>query len=235
LTSLTRPHKSQFNFKYKGVSCYFLLEHCKYDEKNSRVGIEPELCFEYDESFKTTIKNNPNTITEILEWVENSDEYKEICDYAYACDWDGDPYNNNETFESIPDDFLRKLQTNKYISDENKSDIEYVLHCRLNKIKEPKKKKVLDGKKKQGYIYLVKSCGLYKIGRNVEKGNRFKVFETTMPVEVESIHSFYSEDYIKSETLLHKKFSLLRQKGEWFNLSSEDVEYICSIGDHELP
>jgi len=90
----------------------------------------------------------------------------------------------------------------------------------------------LDESKKFGYIYLLfcPSNGLYKIGRSKNKvEDRYGNIAKQSPVEISLVHSYASKDYLKSEKQLHDMYSHKRQLGEWFSLSEEDVNFICSL------
>lgn len=85
-----------------------------------------------------------------------------------------------------------------------------------------------------GFVYLVYSSGVYKIGKTKQLDSRTKYFSTIMPVEVNLIHSFHSNDYNKAEKKLHNKYAEYRKTGEWFELSEEQVKEICLIKDDEI-
>lgn len=103
----------------------------------------------------------------------------------------------------------------------------------LNKIleKELKKKEKI----KPGFIYLIGAeNGLCKIGKAQDINVRMKTFGQIIPMNWELLYSFRSNDYTKAENYLHKKYKDKRKIGEWFALSSEDVDYIMSIEDFSL-
>lgn len=200
--------------------------------------------FEYDENWFYALKNNPDLISNIFDWINEGspDGYGLVEDYFHFCrlgeagakyDEESLAYNSppdkqeNIDYRNVWEGYLK----NPYIKQEQKIIIQNFL---INPKWFPKEPKPIKPPV-PGHIYLIECQGLYKIGKEKNKTSRTNHFKTIMPVEIKNIHSFYSKDYHKAETLLHKKFSHLRQKGEWFNLSPEDVEYICSISDHRLP
>jgi hypothetical protein len=83
-------------------------------------------------------------------------------------------------------------------------------------------------------IYVDKNChtyimknrrnGLYKIGKSVNP----KVRERTLQSEDPDIIMVKKWDY-EIEKYLHKEYSDYRVRGEWFNLSKVQVEYICTV------
>ena len=86
-----------------------------------------------------------------------------------------------------------------------------------------------------GHVYFIGAeNGLYKIGKAKNIKSRIKGFGQMFPIEWRLEHSFQTNDYTKAEKYLHEKFSEKRVRGEWFQLSTEDVTYITSIEDFSL-
>lgn len=81
-----------------------------------------------------------------------------------------------------------------------------------------------------GIVYVLKADnGLYKIGRAKKFENRLLQLQTQMPYDLEVIVLIESDDYIGLEKGLHKRFVSKREKGEWFELSEEDIEYLKGL------
>lgn len=81
-----------------------------------------------------------------------------------------------------------------------------------------------------GYVYLIQSeMGQYKIGKSRQLDKRIKLFSVKLPFKTEMIHYFYTKTMTQDETFLHDRFSEKRTNGEWFDLTTEDVEYIKSF------
>lgn len=81
-----------------------------------------------------------------------------------------------------------------------------------------------------GDVYLAKSeNGFYKIGISKDPRGRIKHFSTIMPLEVEIIHTFASDNCREAEAALHRMHDCCRARGEWFSLSEQDVYFITSI------
>lgn len=78
------------------------------------------------------------------------------------------------------------------------------------------------------YIYLIKAekedVVHYKIGiaKNINK--RIKELQTGNPMKLVLINQFESEFPTLVEKTLHRKFNLLHENGEWFNLEQKDVD-----------
>ena len=84
-----------------------------------------------------------------------------------------------------------------------------------------------------GEVYLAKAdTGHYKIGVSKTPGKRIKHFRTIMPVDVEIVHRFASDNCREAERLLHEQFASLRHRGEWFNLQEHDVQHIVGISTY---
>jgi hypothetical protein len=94
----------------------------------------------------------------------------------------------------------------------------------------PKPREEENKRLRPGSIYLISSPqGLYKIGRAIELKARMRAFESQFPFSVTLIHSFPVEDCPTAERNLHEKYSHRRANGEWFSLSSKEVEEIKLI------
>ena len=94
-----------------------------------------------------------------------------------------------------------------------------------------------------GYVYLLLQYDsdnheTYKIGitkRDINK--RISELQTGNPNKITLIKSYESDNYLKIESWLHKKFKPKNEKGEWFNLSDDDVfsfENECIMADDNI-
>ena len=82
-------------------------------------------------------------------------------------------------------------------------------------------------KTKRGYIYLIRSKNLYKIGRALQLKERIKIYKTENPFGVKVVFQKEVDDYVGKEVKLLEKFQEKRAKGkEWFKLNQEDVNWI---------
>lgn len=116
-------------------------------------------------------------------------------------------------------EYLEKLGQDKI--DKINKEIEENFIKEQNEIVIPKVKE-----KKSGYIYLIKSKNLYKIGRAKYPKSRFKTYKTENPFRTEVIFQKEVDDYIGVEAELLKKFQDKKYRGEWFKLNQEDVDLI---------
>jgi hypothetical protein len=97
-------------------------------------------------------------------------------------------------------------------------------HTRL----ESKKKAMAQIKnpKLKGFIYVVKSKNLYKIGRAKHPKSRIKTYRTENPFGITVIFQKEVDDYVGIEEKLLDTFKEKRIKGEWFNLTPENIQWI---------
>jgi hypothetical protein len=79
-----------------------------------------------------------------------------------------------------------------------------------------------------GYVYLLKSQGLFKIGftRNIKQ--RHTTLQIGSTTRIDIIHSIPCEQPSVLEKFWHDRFADQRVKGEWFHLSDEDVTEFCA-------
>lgn len=78
-----------------------------------------------------------------------------------------------------------------------------------------------------GFVYLVESAGLVKIGIASDVSRRLRQLNSQSAVPVRLLGAFRSEDARKSELDLHARYRAQRSHGEWFRLAASDIEEIC--------
>ena len=77
----------------------------------------------------------------------------------------------------------------------------------------------------EGYVYLMQFGSEYKIGTSNNVERRFRELRTQMPYEGRIIHTIATGDPEGIEAYWHQYYSGKRLKGEWFQLSSNDIRY----------
>lgn len=83
-----------------------------------------------------------------------------------------------------------------------------------------------------GYVYLLFSeNGFCKIGKSKSPADRLKTLSVKLPFDIEPLSFFVCDDYNLAERMLHEHFSHKRVRGEWFNLSDEDICKIIKISE----
>lgn len=88
-----------------------------------------------------------------------------------------------------------------------------------------------------GIVYTIQGINTtwYKIGKTNNFNNRFNRFEVKIPIDMKPIHLIYTNNMTRLENELHQRFKKKRMRGEWFDLSQEDIEYIKSINELDFP
>jgi hypothetical protein len=84
---------------------------------------------------------------------------------------------------------------------------------------------------KNGFIYVVKSGGFYKIGRTKNR-KRIKTYITENPNEIEVCLFIESKDCEKTEKILLEKYRPFHYRGEWFAISEghlKDIEKFLTL------
>lgn len=80
------------------------------------------------------------------------------------------------------------------------------------------------------HVYLIRAeNGFVKIGRAANVQRRFNAINTASPLHLELIASVGDLFTNHLEAHLHEKYAAKRVKGEWFNLSGQDVEDIIRL------
>lgn len=80
--------------------------------------------------------------------------------------------------------------------------------------------------RKTGVIYFLQADnGLVKIGITTNITRRIATLNTMLPYMMKPLLLIDCDDCCKIEAALHSHFSEKRVRGEWFRLSSEDVEW----------
>lgn len=89
------------------------------------------------------------------------------------------------------------------------------------------------------YVYLIQQgdSDLYKIGVSKNINKRKSSLQTANPLNLKIIDSHLTENSFKVESIMHKKWNLYKQKGEWFQLTQENIKefrLLCEQIDNYL-
>ena len=208
--------KHYLEFEYNNIN--FRVKHYHDFNDHANTKNTKEILFLNNENNIKAIKENPNSISEIYNWIEKSeDSYRiqECTRIMEACDFYLNPEKYLEDFDYL---------NNPYLTEEYIIKINNIING-INEIK------TIIPKLNPGYIYVIEALNYYKIGRSKEFNYRTKFLNTIMPIDTTLIHSFHSLDYTKAEKFLHNKYQHLHYKGEWFSLTGKEVEEIKAIQD----
>lgn len=172
---------------------------------------------------KRVIENNYDDLVLFDKW-NVSFEIRHISEYPHDSDI------------SFTDDELRRIISSELFSKSQKNFARTLLDPFLRY--ELRSRQRDDRKKEKqipGYVYLLwAENGFHKIGmtRNIES-RAIQLFDN-IPLKTEIIHYFQSHSCYKAEKKLQNYYSDKNVKGEWFNLTEEDVNDIKRIKDYEL-
>lgn len=81
-----------------------------------------------------------------------------------------------------------------------------------------------------GYVYVIRSPYGFKIGKTVNIRSRTRLFEVKLPFPISVEHYAWFDDYTYAEHNFHQMFREKRLEGEWFNLTTQDIELIKGFG-----
>ena len=81
----------------------------------------------------------------------------------------------------------------------------------------------------QGFVYLMFDGELWKIGKALNIASRKKQLERQVGKPLELLHSIKSDDYSRAEAEMHFRYKHCRIRGEWFNLSPQELKAIHEI------
>lgn len=85
---------------------------------------------------------------------------------------------------------------------------------------------------KPGYIYLVRAItphNHYKIGLSVDPSSRIESMGVKLPFPIERLHTFPTNNTTLAEKQLHNQYAHKRLRGEWFELSEQEIQNIYAI------
>ena len=86
------------------------------------------------------------------------------------------------------------------------------------------------GDDRPGHVYVLRcETGLHKIGRTNCVDRRLTQLGIQIPYAVELIHHFPADNMFAAESFIHKRLQHARTKGEWFRLSSEEIDWLMGI------
>ena len=113
--------------------------------------------------------------------------------------------------------------TDEEIDEYNKQKFikyEEELHSHSPQPSQPKKRTP-----KPGYVYFLQGeNGLIKIGYSQDYKERYKALKKMSPVDIKLLFVVKTDDMVGLERNLHNRFQEKRVKGEWFQLSMQEIQ-----------
>ena len=88
------------------------------------------------------------------------------------------------------------------------------------------KSKIKNLDKNEGFVYLLGNSafkGWYKIGSTKNFIKRLSAYQTSAPYEYKFLYVFCIRNETSCETFIHNTLKNYRKKGEWYQISLEDV------------
>jgi hypothetical protein len=79
-----------------------------------------------------------------------------------------------------------------------------------------------------GYVYLIRYGEYHKIGIAKNVRERIVQMQVGLPEVVTIVHTIPTNNMIRAETMLHERYAAYRVRGEWFRLSEDHLDFICS-------
>jgi hypothetical protein len=88
----------------------------------------------------------------------------------------------------------------------------------------PSSQPAVPGTASTGVVYLLRAGSHYKIGKTTDPQSRYETLDIQLPWKPERIHEIATNNIHRLERHWHRYFADRRANGEWFNLTTEDVE-----------
>lgn len=85
----------------------------------------------------------------------------------------------------------------------------------------------------RGFIYIVQFGNLCKIGLSVGPQDRLDAIQREQRQSFDFAYVFPTDDRKRAERILHFFFRANHVKGEWFNLTEDQVKDFCTIQRYE--
>ena len=92
-----------------------------------------------------------------------------------------------------------------------------------------------DMKKKEAvYILQKANSSIFKIGRSYIVNNRLKMINAKLPFKTKIFKLFFTKESKKIEKILHQKYKNKKVRGEWFELTNEDLKWLSKVESNEI-
>lgn len=195
-----------------------------------------------DPELKKAVESRDKRVWEIMDWIVKGGA--DLCNKAFVFDSEIAHHGLSYAYSIISDfyktDDLESLLKNRHLSSRSRDIINAYFEGTLKEQAQAERERERASNKKnkavKGVVYLLRSGGYYKIGKTKNLPARIDTLAVgvRVPFDIQLVHSFKSNDYSSAEAGLHRTFESKRTEGEWFTLSPEDIEFICSLQDGML-
>lgn len=152
--------------------------------------------------------------------------------------------NNNEDFILIPTEYNGKFisrEKAKFIIKGLKNYIDYFSDEEIKEANKLPKKNIEHTNKnkpnvvpynKKGFVYFLKAekTNWYKIGMTNNLHDRLNQLRPIMPFKIKIAYYIKANNRYKLEKKIHKVFKDKKINGEWFELSTNDIQLIKEFG-----
>lgn len=166
---------------------------------------------------------NEETLKRISEWANRNGKALDLESiYARNCNqWD-EQFFSDQDLETVID--------SEAVSEKNRQTAHAELLMRANPWLRPRREEVRRIKQhpQTGHVYLVKCGPYYKIGLSTDVNVRLRQIAHS-PFVTELVHLIETDDVYTLEKELHEQYADKRRKGEWFELSQQDVTEIMTM------
>ena len=79
------------------------------------------------------------------------------------------------------------------------------------------------------YVIQIENTQRYKIGVTYDVRKRLSILQTGNAFELSIVYELKTKNARETESHLHRRFASKRIRGEWFELSDADIEYIKTL------
>lgn len=85
-----------------------------------------------------------------------------------------------------------------------------------------------------GFVYVFRCQQYFKIGQAIDIRDRLRNVQTNNPFLVTIVKAIQTSNMSLVEGFLHKKFRMYRERGEWFQLPAEAVDWLMKFDGLDL-
>ena len=132
-------------------------------------------------------------------------------------------FPSKDTFRRLGNKNIIVSQVLQYAKERGFSDVVSVCEAQVKEI--PQESKSDDNVSvRVGEVYLFKHGKYFKIGRTNDAVRRGSELRIQLPENLTLIHSIKTDDTSGVEHYWHRRFADKRMNGEWFNLTTHDIQ-----------